>query len=59
MNLKATTKGYHKRLLAMDPILSTLDWKLQYLREFAQFLQLWESTCKPGLSRETFLALRT
>jgi hypothetical protein len=58
MNVKTTTKGKRKRDYTMDPVRSSLDWKLQFLREFADFLQRWETTKKPGLSRETFLALR-
>jgi len=42
----------------MDPVRSSLDWKLDFLREFADFLQRWETSGKPGLSKETFLALR-
>jgi len=42
----------------MDPVRSSLDWKLAFLREFAEFLDRWEQTKKPGLTRETFLALR-
>jgi len=42
----------------MDPVRSSLDWKLYFLREFADFLQQWETSGKPGFSKETFLALR-
>ena len=42
----------------MDPVRSSLDWKLDFLREFADFLRRWEASTKPGLSKETFLALR-
>jgi len=47
----------HKRDITMDPVQSSLDWKLDFLKDFADFLQLWESSSKPGLSKETFLAL--
>jgi len=58
LNVKTSTKGKHKRDITMDPVRSSLDWKLDFLKEFAAFLQLWESSSKPGLSKETFLALR-
>jgi len=58
MNVKTRTKGKHKRDYTMDPIRSSLDWKLEFLREFADFLQRWESSGRPGLTKETFLALR-
>ena len=40
--------------------ISSVDWKLSFLREFADFLQRWdwEATGNGGLTRETFLALR-
>ena len=58
MNVKTHSKGKHKRDCTMDPVLSSLDWKLDILSEFAQFLQPWENSKQPGLTRETFLALR-
>jgi len=58
MNVKSRTKGKHKRDITKDPIRSSLDWKLDFLRECAQFLKHWEETKRPGLTRETFLALR-
>jgi len=41
----------------MDPVRPSLDWKLVFLREFADFLQQWEMSGRRGLSREMFLAL--
>lgn len=58
MNVKSCCKGKHKRNIAMDPVKSSLDWKLDFLREFAAFLEHWEQSKQPGLTRETFLALR-
>ena len=58
MNVKSRTKGKHKRDYTMDPVCSPLDWKLEYLGEFADFLQRWENSKQPGLTRETFLSLR-
>jgi hypothetical protein len=58
MNVKTSTKGKHKRDYTMEPVRSSLDWKLDFLREVADFLLRWEQSKKPGLSRETFLALR-
>ena len=58
LNVKTSHKGKHKRDYTMDPVRSSLDWKLDFLREFAVFLDQWETSKKPGLSKETFLALR-
>ena len=58
MNVKTSTKGKRKRVEAMEPVRSSTDWKLQYLRDFADFLVRWESAGKNGLTKETFLALR-
>jgi len=58
MNVKSRAKGRRKRDITMDPIRSSMDWKLEFLRECADFLQRWEDSGKPGLTRETFLALR-
>jgi len=58
LNVKTSHKGRHKRDYCMDPVRSSLDWKLDFLREFADFLRRWEASTKPGLSKETFLALR-
>ncbi len=58
LNVKSSVKGKHKRDATMDPVRSSLDWKLQFLKEFAEFLQRWEACGKAGLTREMFLALR-
>ena len=58
MNVKSSCKGKHKRDYTMDPVRSSQDWKLCFLREFAEFLQRWEAVGKDGFTRETFLALR-
>ena len=58
MNVKSSVKGKHKRDHTMDPVRSPTDWKLSFLREFADFLERWETSGKAGLTRETFLALR-
>ena len=58
MNVKSRVKGKHKRDIAKDPMRSSMDWKIDFLREFATFLCQWELSRKPGLTRETFLALR-
>ena len=58
--LLSTGKAKHKRNDAMKPVRSSVDWKLSFLRKFADFLQRWdwEATGNGGLTRETFLALR-
>ena len=58
MNVKSRTKGKHKRDISKDPVRSSLDWKLDFLRESADFLSGWEACKEPGLTRETFFALR-
>ena len=59
VNVKTSHKGKHKRDYTMDPVRSSLDWKLDFLREFATFIHRWEKSGRPsGLSKETFLALR-
>jgi len=58
LNVKTSFKGKHKRNYTMDPIRSDQDWKLQFLTEFAEFLERWESSKELGLTRETFLALK-
>ncbi len=58
LNVKSSIKGLHKRNYAMDPVRSSMDWKLSFLREFADFLKRWEATGNCGLTRETFLALQ-
>jgi hypothetical protein len=58
MNVKSSVKGKHRRDNTMDPVRSSMDWKLTYLRDCADFLKRWEASGKPGLTRETFLALR-
>jgi hypothetical protein len=42
----------------MEPIRTSLDWELDYLRDFADFMERWENSGSPGLTRETFLAVR-
>jgi len=58
MNVKTQTKGKFKRDFSVDPVRSSMYWKVTFLRDFADFLQRWEDSRKPGLTRETFLALR-
>ena len=57
MNVKSSVKGRHKRDITKDPVRSSLDWKLEFLRECAEFLLRWEQSQTAGLTRETFLAL--
>jgi hypothetical protein len=58
MNVKYSMKGKLKRDCSSDPIRSVHDWKLDFLTEFAEFLLSWETSKTPGLTKETFLALR-
>lgn len=56
LNVKTLSKGLHKRDNFQDPVRSTLDWKLNFLEEFADFLARWQSSRSKGLSYETFIA---
>lgn len=58
LNVKTSSIGFHKRDINRDPITSVDDWKLQFLHQFNNFLEKWEQSKKPGLSKETFLALK-
>ena len=58
LNVKSTSKGKRKRNDNQDPVRSSLDWKLTFLREFADLLSFWMSNSDFGFSKETFLALK-
>ena len=47
LNVKTSHKGKHKRDYTMDPVRYSLDWKLDFLRDFAAFLEQWETSSKP------------
>ncbi|KAG1674549.1 Histone H2B.3 [Nymphon striatum] len=58
INVKSTTKGYHKCNIQQDPLLSINDWKLNFISDFSKFLEIWHSNgAKHGLSKGTFTAL--
>lgn len=40
LNVKSPTKGRHKRNISADPVCHSMDWKLQFLEEFSDFLQV-------------------
>ena len=42
----------------MDPIRHMLDWKLTFLEEMSGFLEAWQNSSFPALTKETFIALR-
>lgn len=53
------SKGLHKRDISVDRVRSSAhDRKLQFLYDFAKFLNSWECSRLPGLTRENFLVLR-
>lgn len=58
MNVKSVTKGKHKRNYTMDPVRKVDDWKIAFLQQTAEFLTAWEHAKTPGLTPQTFLALR-
>jgi len=58
LNVKTGSKDKHKRDYTMDPVRSSMDWKLAVLQEFTVFCHRWEESKKSGLSKKTFLALR-
>lgn len=41
LNVRTTTKGIQKQDNTMDPVKSSVDFKLQFLKDFAEFLQRW------------------
>lgn len=50
LNVRTTTKGIQKRDNIMDPVKSSVDFKLQILMDFAEFLQCWEGLQHLGLT---------
>jgi len=46
LNVKTGSKGKHKRDYTMDPVRSSMDWKLAFLQEFADFCHRWEESKK-------------
>lgn len=43
LNVKNNSIGKHKRDITRDPVLSENDWKLNFLDEFADFFEVWQS----------------
>ncbi len=58
LNAHSPDAGRHKRDLTKDPVRSVEDWKLKFLSDFSSFFTLWETSGKPGLTKETFLSVR-
>ena len=58
LNVKTPHLGKQKRDFCRDPVNNVNDWKIQYLQEFAQFLTIWHESKQPGLTNETFLAVK-
>jgi hypothetical protein len=58
VNVRTPRKGDHKRNEAAKPITSPVDWKLKFLEDFSDYLTTWQQSGQPGLSQETFLALK-
>ncbi|MCP4120076.1 MAG: hypothetical protein GY737_32715 [Desulfobacteraceae bacterium] len=58
LNVNSSCVGKRKRDIERDPVRSSEDWKLQFLLEFVQFLDEWESSGDVGLSKETLFAVR-
>jgi len=56
LNVKTTSIGKRKRDPSKDVISSILDWKIEYLEQFCNFLENWKRAGK-GLTKETFFAL--
>ena len=52
LNVKIRSKGRRNGDLTMDPVRSSVDWKLQFLREFAGFLERLQQSGQPGLTCE-------
>lgn len=58
VNVKSSNKGQRKRDEAAKPVTSPSDWKLKFLEDFSGYLRMWQQSGQPGLSQETFLALK-
>ena len=54
LNVRTTTIGKRKRDITRDPIRSVNYWTLDYLLQFADFLEAWEKYSDLGLTKETF-----
>ena len=58
VNVRTAFNGQMKRDETKEPIRSLEAWQLHFLKNFADWLTLWQSTKKMGLTSETFLAAR-
>ncbi|MCP4487856.1 MAG: hypothetical protein GY820_11140, partial [Gammaproteobacteria bacterium] len=58
VNVSSASMGMKKRDISRKPVTSAGDWKLEFLAEFSDFLQLWVESERPGLTKETFLAVK-
>ena len=44
LNVSSPSLGKHKRDIFKDPVKSPDDWKLDFLLEFASFVNMWEKS---------------
>ena len=58
MNVKTPGIGRHKRDSLRVPISMENKQGVQYLRDFVQYLKMWEDSGERGLTKETFLATK-
>lgn len=58
LNVKTCSKGSRKRDFSMEPVRTSWDWQLQYLKDVAHFFTQWELSGQPGLTHETFQAVQ-
>ena len=58
LNVRTSTAGRRKRNIEKDPVLSANDWKLEFLNEFAQYIDEWQKCAPFCLTKETSLAIR-
>ena len=59
LGVRTTTKGFHKRDPFSEPVRSSDDWKLKFLRDAADFFEAWGAMNgrKGKLSPETCRAV--
>ena len=58
MNVKTPGVGRHKRDSLRVPISMENKQGVQYLRDFVQYLEMWQESGERGLTKETFLAMK-
>ncbi len=58
MNVKSPDKGLRKLDKYSEPVKSIDDWKLQFLSDFADYLEKWSTPKYKGYTRQTVEATK-